>query len=196
MEFIVEAKRLKAVASCAAKEKMRYALNHVRVSPTKDGVEFVATDGRALLALSLQFKWDWGSGYLNPAPLARARGNERIAFRDAEVVMLPPYRGSRTSQTIEARLPTLWVPEANAPGPFPNWKEVMPQDPTLDNNVEQGINPALFGKVTAAAAALGFECLRLRRKSREAAIHLHGEREGDEGKEVVDILQMPMTLGD
>lgn len=201
---------IRALFTCAATEKMRFALNGVRVEPSHDGkgTLLLATDGRRLIRLAIPTNGT-GKGFLTAEHAKAMKAGDVVTIIGDTVTIhgtfavVSKLAGSEhgnfpeTAQIFSDRAP--WVPAADAPP------------------VRRGFNPILLGDICAAIAAIISEPTIdvFQNGAKPMLIHAHGfatwakhdaamraasqlgidrEKLPDVGRVTVDAALMPLVL--
>ena len=146
--IMLDRAKLKAAARFAADSKyLRLSLHGVLVEASSAGVRLVATDGHVLLVVRApgDVDTDTWTGIM-PADVIRAaltwKGSKTLP-----IILIPGEPECRLTRATGEAL--VFVP---APGPFPDYRKVIPQAPSGDASF---YDPDLLARFKRAAEDLG-----------------------------------------
>lgn len=136
---------IKALFTCAATEKMRFALNGVHVMPTATGTRLEATDGRRLVRLDLPTNGT-GIGFITPEHAKAMKAGDVVTINGDEL-------------TIHGAFPITTKLAGSDFGSFPDTQsivaDVAPWRPKDGQEAKDyGYNPELLAGISAAFSAI------------------------------------------
>ena len=147
--IMIDRNKLKAAARFAAQDQKRLALHGVLVEASPAGVRLTATDGAALLVVRAAGEPDtdtWAG--IIPADVIKAA----LAWKGSKslpIVLVPGEPECRLTRATGEAL--LFVP---APGPFPDYRKVIPKAPS---GAASFYDPDFLVRFKRAAEDLGSE---------------------------------------